>query len=117
MMGVSGSGKSTIGALLSQRTGWPFLDADDLHPASNVIKMQAGIPLTDADRWPWLDQVANWITQRIQAGECGIVGCSALKRAYRDRLRRADSRLPVVYLRGDRDAPVPRPTRPPGHSF
>jgi gluconokinase len=115
LMGVSGSGKTTIGHLLSARTGWQFLDADDLHPASNVVKMQAGIPLTDDDRWPWLRQVAIWIRGQAQAGHAGIVGCSALKRSYRDLLRGADPSLRFVYLRGDGDLLMGRQNRRLGH--
>ena len=81
VMGVSGCGKSTVGERLADRTGWPFLDADRLHPPTNVAKMARGEPLTDADRWPWLDLVATWIAARREAGEPGIIGCSALKRS------------------------------------
>src|SRR5215472_10538354 len=102
VMGVSGCGKTTIGGRLAARTGWPFLDADELHPAPSVAKMSRGEPLTDADRWPWLDLVAAWIAGRREAGESGVVGCSALKRAYRDRLREADPGLRIAYLSGDR---------------
>src|SRR5688572_18958173 len=114
-MGVSASGKSTIGRLLAQRTGWPFLDADDLHPPHNRAKMEAGTPLTDADRWPWLGQVAEWIAQRADSG-C-VVACSALKRAYRDQLREADPDLRLVYLQCDRDMIVERIGRRAGHFF
>src|ERR1700720_2075738 len=101
VMGVSGSGKSTIGALLARRLHWEFEDADWLHPASNVDKMHSGIPLTDADRLPWLDAVATWIDNTRRAGEHAVVACSALKRRYRDVLigDRADVRL--VYLKGE----------------
>jgi gluconokinase len=85
-MGVSGAGKSLIGSALAAELGWSFVDADDLHPAVNVSKMASGIPLTDDDRWPWLDIVA----QTLSASERGIVvACSALRRAYRDRIRAA----------------------------
>jgi gluconokinase len=97
-MGVSGSGKTTVGRRLARRTGWPFLDADDLHSEESVARMAAGIPLTDDDRWPWLDRVAEWIAARRRAAEPGIVACSALKREYRDRLRAADPVLRFVYL-------------------
>jgi gluconokinase len=87
VMGVSGSGKSTVAAQLARRIGLPFVDGDDLHPQSNVDKMHAGHPLEDADRWPWLDRIAQALNDRA-AGEGGVVlACSALKRAYRDRLR------------------------------
>ena len=101
VMGVSGSGKSTIGALLARRLHWEFEDADWLHPAANVDKMHNGIPLTDDDRRPWLDAVAAWIDNTRRSGEHAVVACSALKRRYRDILigDRADVRL--VYLKGE----------------
>jgi carbohydrate kinase (thermoresistant glucokinase family) len=117
IMGVSGGGKSTIGTLLAHRLGWPFLDADDLHPAENVAKMQRGVPLTDSDRWPWLEKVAAWIAERWEAGRPGVVGCSALKRSYRDVLRQADPDLRVVYLRGDREILTERLAHRHGHFF
>ena len=86
VMGVSGSGKSTIAAQLAGRLGLPYLDGDDLHPQSNVDKMHAGRPLDDDDRWPWLDRVAAALNDRAAAGGV-VVACSALKRSYRDRLR------------------------------
>ena len=100
-MGVSGSGKSTVGTLLALRLRWEFEDADWFHPASNVDKMHAGIALTDEDRWPWLDAIAAWIDDTRRAGRHGVIACSALKRSYRDVLigDRKDVRL--VYLRGD----------------
>ena len=101
VMGVSGCGKSTIGALLASRLHWEFEDADWFHSASNVDKMHSGIPLTDEDRGPWLDAIAVWIDKTRHAGGHGIIACSALKRRYRDVLigDRADVRL--VYLKGD----------------
>jgi gluconokinase len=100
VMGVSGSGKSTVGAALAARLGWPFIDADDLHPPENVAKMAAGVPLTDEDRWPWLDRVVAELV-RVTAG-CGhaVLACSALRQAYRDRLARAGD-LRFVHLVGD----------------
>jgi gluconokinase len=93
LMGVSGSGKSTIGRLLASRLGWPFLEADEFHPAANRTKLAAGIPLTDADRWPWLDALNAGLLEAVQ--HCGsvIVACSALKESYRDRL---DDGLPPI---------------------
>jgi carbohydrate kinase (thermoresistant glucokinase family) len=117
LMGVSGSGKSTIGRLLAEHTGWPFEDADRLHTESSVAKMHAGIPLTDADRWPWLRAVADWIAQRHAAGGPGIIGCSALKRAYRDLLRTADPQLRIVYLKGDPALLRERLSHRHGHFF
>ena len=88
VMGVSGSGKSTIAQGLADRLGWPFRDGDGFHPPANVAKMASGQPLTDADRWPWLEAIAAWIDSTIATGGHGIVACSALKRAYRDILAR-----------------------------
>lgn len=94
VMGVSGSGKSSIGRALAERLGVPFLEGDDLHPRANVAKMAAGVPLDDADRAPWLAAIAAWMTTH---GD-GVVACSALKRAYRDRLREAGAGLRIVAL-------------------
>ena len=85
--GVAGVGKTTIGRLLAQELGWEFYDADDFHPIANVEKMKAGIPLTDEDRWPWLDRLRQLIERCLAANENAVIACSALKRAYRDRLR------------------------------
>ena len=101
LMGVSGSGKSTTGTALSQKLGWPFRDADSFHPPANVEKMSRGTPLTDEDRWPWLAAIAQWIDERCQAGERGIVSCSALKRTYRSRIIGTRSGVQLVYLKGD----------------
>lgn len=87
VMGVSGTGKSTVAGILAGELHWDLAEGDDLHPAPNVAKMRGGQPLTDEDRWPWLDLVAGWIQQHTAAGRPGIITCSALKRTYRDRLR------------------------------
>ena len=87
VMGVSGSGKSTIAAQLAKRLGLPYVDGDDLHPQANVDKMHAGTPLTDEDRWPWLDRVAAALTETTAAEGGVVLACSALRRIYRDRLR------------------------------
>jgi gluconokinase len=87
LMGVSGCGKSTVAAMLAGRLGWDLGEGDDLHPPQNVAKMHAGHPLTDADRWPWLERVAHWIREHTDAGRPAIITCSALKKAYRDVLR------------------------------
>ena len=102
VMGVSGTGKSTVAGLLAGHLGWPLQEGDDLHPEANVDKMEQGIPLTDDDRWPWLDRIGAWIDEQGALDEPGIVTCSALKRSYRDRLRRPN--VVFVHLAGTRDA-------------
>jgi len=103
LMGVSGCGKSTAGTALSQALAWPFRDADSFHPQANIDKMRQGLPLGDEDRWPWLAAIAAWIDERCQHGEPGIVSCSALKRAYRQRIIGDRQGVRLVYLKGDRD--------------
>jgi cystathionine beta-lyase len=100
LMGVSGSGKSTVGAALAAALGWPLIDADDLHSQQNVAKMAAGTPLTDDDRWPWLDRIVDELRRVTAGGGSAVLACSALKRSYRDRLARAGD-LRFVHLRGD----------------
>ena len=102
-MGVSGCGKTTVAAILAGRLGWPFEEGDALHPQANIEKMAAGHPLTDADRWPWLTKVSDWIDERFDAGENGLITCSALKRSYRDLINRRGSGLIFVYLAGSRE--------------
>ena len=102
LMGVSGAGKSTVGTMLASQLGWEFADADDYHPAANVEKMRNGIPLTDADREPWLESLRSLIAAWIAAGKSGVLACSALKQAYRDRLMVGAS-VRVVYLKADRE--------------
>jgi carbohydrate kinase (thermoresistant glucokinase family) len=102
LMGVSGCGKSTIGARLSKQLGWPFRDADSFHPQANIDKMSRGIPLDDQDRQPWLEAIANWIESRLAGGGSGIVSCSALKRAYRRIIVGERPGVRLVYLQGDR---------------
>src|SRR6476620_64442 len=101
VMGVSGSGKSTVGALLASRLRWEFEDADWFHPASNVDKMHRGIPLTDEDRWPWLAAIAGWIDNTRLAGRHAVIACSALKRRYREVLIGGRPDVRLVYLKGD----------------
>ncbi len=108
-MGVAGAGKTTLGAALAQRLSWPFQDGDDLHPPANIARMAAGTPLTDADRAPWLAAVDGWIANHPQ----GVIACSALKRAFRARLKA--SRL--IYLSGEPDLIAGRLAHRPGHFF
>ncbi|HEY1983565.1 MAG TPA: gluconokinase [Xanthobacteraceae bacterium] len=103
LMGVSGSGKSTIAAMLAHRLQWVYEDGDWLHPKSNIEKMHHGEPLTDKDRWPWLHAIADWIDGIRASGQHGIVACSALKRVYRDILVGDRRDVRIVYLKGDRD--------------
>jgi gluconokinase len=101
VMGVSGSGKSTVGALLAARLQWEFADADWFHSAANIDKMHAGIPLTDDDRWPWLAAMAAWIEELRRNGAHGVLACSALKRRYRDVLRGGREDVRFAYLEGE----------------
>jgi gluconokinase len=112
IMGVTGCGKSTVGEALAGRLGVDYRDGDDLHPPENVEKMRAGMPLADADRWPWLDRVAG----ALREGAPVIVGCSALKRAYRDRIRDgAGEPVRFVHLAGSRELIAGRMAQRRGH--
>jgi gluconokinase/shikimate kinase len=113
IMGVSGGGKSTVAGLLAGRLGWDLAEGDDMHPAANIAKMAAGHPLDDADRWPWLARVAEWIRGRTAADRPGIVTCSALKRSYRDVLRGPS--VVFVYLAGSRELIARRLAARQGH--
>ena len=115
--GVSGSGKSTVGALLAGRLGWRFADADEFHPAANVEKMRAGVPLTDEDRRPWLRAIAAWLDERIAAGEQAVITCSALKRSYRDLLLAGRPQARMVFLAPDREMLARRLAVRHGHFF
>jgi gluconokinase len=101
LMGVSGSGKTTIGARLAQALGWPFYDGDQFHPPANVAKMQQGMPLTDEDRWPWLQALRTHIEACIRQGVSAVLACSALKQAYREHLVIDEVEVKLVYLKGD----------------
>ncbi len=102
VMGVAGSGKTSVGNALAERLGWQFRDADTFHPPANISKMSAGTPLSDDDRWPWLDAIATWIGAARAGASPVIVSCSALKRAYRARLMAGRAGVRLVYLKGDR---------------
>jgi gluconokinase len=113
VMGVAGTGKTTIGPLLAARLGVPYAEGDDFHPPANIAKMSAGTPLTDEDRGPWLDAIGDWAQGRSGLG--GVVSCSALKRAYRDRLRAAAPGVVFVHLTGDRSLIEDRMSQRQGH--
>ena len=115
VMGVSGSGKSTVGRLLAQRLQLPFVEADDVHPAANRAKMAAGRPLDDADREPWLRALSDWIAAATRSGSGGVMACSALKRAYRDAFRRVGPGVWFLYLTLDPAAAGRRVAARTGH--
>ena len=113
VMGVSGSGKSTVGAALAQRIRVPFADADDFHPPANIAKMTAGEPLDDDDRYPWLEAIGEWLAARCVDG--GVMSCSALKRKYREQLRRHCGDVIFLHLAGSPEVIGRRQASRPGH--
>ena len=113
VMGVSGSGKSTVGAALAQRLRVQFADADDFHPPANIAKMTAGNALDDDDRHPWLESIGAWLAERDEDG--GVMSCSALKRKYRDQLRRHEARTEFLLLHGTLEVITRRQASRPGH--
>ena len=115
LMGVSGCGKTTIGELLAERLHLPYEEGDALHPPANVAKMAAGHPLDDADRAPWLAKVADWVDARLDAGESGVITCSALKRSYRALIARRGAGVEFVYLHGSRELIASRLAGRHGH--
>jgi gluconokinase len=115
VMGVSGVGKSTLAEALARRLGWTFQEGDALHPAANIAKMRAGHPLTDADRLPWLDAIGAWIDGRLGTNQSGVITCSALKRAYRDRLAKGRRGVTFVFIRLDQAAVAARIASRRGH--
>jgi gluconokinase len=115
--GVAGSGKTTVGALIAGRLRWRFADADTFHPEANVVKMRAGIGLTDADREPWLHAIIAWMDERIAAGQSAVVTCSALKRAYRDELLAGRPAATMVFLQVTRELLEQRLLSRPDHFF
>lgn len=112
VMGVSGSGKSTVGAALSQRLRVPFADADDFHPEANIAKMSRGEALDDSDRWPWLEEIGRWLADHPDGG---VMSCSALRRRYRDQLRHHAPATTFVLLEGSREVIERRQAARPGH--
>jgi len=114
VMGVCGSGKTTVGQALARKMGWCFLDADDFHPEANVAKMARGVALIDDDRWPWFDRVVAEMRRLNAMGQHAVVACSALKQAYRDRLAGGGD-VHVVYLKGDAATIEPRLAQRKGH--
>jgi gluconokinase len=115
--GVAGSGKTTIGRLLADRLRWPFADADVFHPSANIAKMRSGIPLTDADRRPWLTGIAAWMDERTAAGESAVAGCSALKQSYRDELLTGRPAARLAFLIISRELAHDRLAARHGHFF
>jgi gluconokinase len=115
LMGVSGSGKTTIGQRLAQTLGWPFYDGDQFHPPANIAKMQQGMPLTDEDRWPWLHTLRARIETWVQQDMSAVLACSALKQAYREHLIIDEAEVKLVYLRGDYDLIHERLAQRQGH--
>ncbi|MFT4109688.1 gluconokinase [Propionicimonas sp.] len=103
VMGVAGCGKSTVARALQDVLGWPFAEGDEFHPLANIVKMSEGTPLTDHDRWPWLDTIVDWTAKQDRAGLDTIVTCSALRRVYRDRLRTAPGRTVFLHLTGSEE--------------
>jgi gluconokinase len=115
LMGVSGCGKTTVAQILAERLHWAFEEGDALHPQANVDKMAAGHALDDADRAPWLAKVADWVDGQLDAGQCGVITCSALKRSYRDLIDRRGEGIEFVYLHGSRELIASRLATRHGH--
>jgi gluconokinase len=115
--GVAGSGKTTVGQLLAGRLGWTFTDGDSFHPAANVAKMRAGLPLTDADREPWLAAIAAWMDDIADSGQSAVLACSALKRRYRDELLRGRDQAEMVFLMISEEEDQQRLAMRAGHFF
>jgi carbohydrate kinase (thermoresistant glucokinase family) len=115
VMGVAGSGKSTVGSTLAAALGWEFADADEYHSPANVAKMAAGVPLTDEDRVPWLDALHTTLRQRESNGRHVVLACSALRASYRNRICAASSQPTIVYLKAARSLVFERMSRRPGH--
>lgn len=117
VMGVSGSGKSTTGEAVAGLLGWPFVEGDSFHPKANVEKMHAGVPLDDNDRIPWLEALAAEIAKYEAQGQSSVIGCSSLKRAYRDILRSGAPHVRFLHVHGTREILTERLTNRKGHFF
>ena len=117
VMGVSGCGKTSVGERLAAKLGWPFDEGDRYHPAANVAKMSARIPLQDDDRWPWLEALAGLIAGHERDGQSSVLACSSLKRAYRDLLRTGAPRVRFLHLHGDKAVLAARLAERKGHFF
>jgi gluconokinase len=115
LFGVSGSGKSTVGNVLAEQLGWPFIDADDFHPEANIEKMSRGEPLTDEDRRPWLEAIGHWIDERERGGTSAVLTCSALRRTYRDLLREGRPGVVFCHVTADPDVIRSRVEARKGH--
>ncbi len=115
IMGVEGTGKTTIGKLLARKLGWKFYDADDYHPKRNIEKMASGVQLNDEDRWPWLKEVRKLIDSSLNLNEPSIIACSALKSSYRQYLKREKEKIIFVYLKGDKNTITKRLASRKGH--
>jgi gluconokinase len=115
--GVAGSGKTTVGQLLAGRLGWTFTDGDSFHPAASVAKMRAGLPLTDADREPWLAAITAWMDDIADSGQSAVLACSALKRRYRDELLRGRDHTEMVFLMISEEEDKARLAMRAGHFF
>jgi gluconokinase len=115
LMGVAGSGKTTVGRLLASELGWRFYEGDDFHPRANIDKMQRGMPLTDDDRWPWLQALRDVIDACLAQGTSAVMACSALKQTYRDYLIRGRDEVKLVYLKGSYDLLSQRLAQRQGH--
>lgn len=115
LMGVSGTGKTSVAQALHQKYGWPYAEGDAFHPPENIAKMQAGAPLTDADRAPWLASIATWMTEQSVKGHNTLVTCSSLKRAYRDILRAAQGDVLFIHLTGEQELLAQRMNARQGH--
>jgi gluconokinase len=115
VMGVSGSGKSTVAKGIATTMGWEFAEGDEFHPKGNVEKMARGEPLTDEDRWPWLRLVGDWISERVSRGQSAVVACSALRRAYRDILREGRPQVRFCHILADPEVIEDRMEQREGH--